>query len=318
MGKITIGIDEVGRGPLAGPLLVGACALDMEREYEGLADSKTLTAKQRAKRSTYIKQQALSIGFGWVNAPIIDKVGMTTALKLGALRAINELPQDICDEANQIVIDGNIAMLDDPRVITLVKADAKVQAVSAASIVAKVARDNYMDQVAKIFPDYGFDKHKGYGTKAHVEAIAKYGPVAGLHRLSFAPVRKALGEVIEKPDLVSHTDGRIAEDAATNYLYEHGYTIVDRNWKTKYCEIDIVAIKGKTLYLVEVKYRENDKYGNGVEAITDKKLNQMKFAAKIYWHNTHWRAKGYSPMLMVVAMHNRPPEVEDIIKLTVD
>lgn len=304
----------MGRGPWAGPLVVSAVALDMSRTYEGLDDSKKLTAKKRDRLAIYTKQNALGIGIGWVDPRQLDKLGMTASLKLAACRAYAQLPVAVRQSAEQIVIDGNIAMLDDPRVLVLVKADAKVQAVSAASIVAKVARDTYMAQLDKLFLGYGFAKHVGYGTKAHSKALAKLGVIPGVHRASFAPIRKLLGEMPDiKGDKVSATDGRKAEAVAADYLVERGYRVIDRNWKTKLCEIDIVATKGDWLYFVEVKYREDDRHGDGVSAITPKKLDQMKFAAKVYLHDNPRIADKYNPQLMAVSLHGRPAVVDDVI-----
>lgn len=313
--NITIGIDEVGRGPWAGPLLVSAVALDMNRSYDGLADSKKLTKKRRQSESVYIKQCALGIGLGWVNANELDRLGMTKALKLGARRAYEQIDQSIRAIARRIVIDGNINMLDDDRATVLVKADAKVQAVSAASIVAKVARDNYMLRLGQLYPGYGFERHSGYGTKAHLEALYKYGAIPGIHRLSFAPIKKLLG-VDDSHDMsnVSPTAiGRVAESVATDYLLAHGYRIVSRNWRTKLCEIDIVASKGRELLFVEVKYRKQADHGDGLAAMTDIKRRQVRFAAQIFLHDNPKFAKSMSPRIMVVSLHGDPPVVDGVI-----
>lgn len=316
---LTIGVDEVGRGPWAGPLVVSAVALDMSHQYDGLNDSKKLTKKRRDIEAVYIKQVAAGIGIGWVDAPELDRLGMTASLKLAARRAYQQLPDSVKRSANQIVIDGNIAMLDDPRVLVMVKADAKVQAVEAASIVAKVARDNYMKQLAKIFPDYSFASHVGYGTKAHMEALNKYGVIPGVHRASFAPIKKKLGEIVSdvKPNRVAKTPGRIAEQAAADYLVAQGYEIIDRNWRTKFCEIDIVARRDNKIYFVEVKYRDNDQHGDGLSAITPTKLKQMKFAAELYMQRLSSSIKSqYDFQLMAVSLHGEPPTVDGLIKIT--
>lgn len=316
---LTIGIDEVGRGPWAGPLVVSAVALDMSRQYDGLNDSKKLTKRRRDIESVYIKQVAAGIGIGWVDAPELDRLGMTASLKLAARRAYWQLPNDIKSSADQIVIDGNIKMIDDPRVLVMVKADAKVQAVEAASIVAKVARDSYMEQIARIFPDYGFESHVGYGTKKHMEALAKCGAINGVHRASFTPIRNLLGEAVsdDKPDRVSATTGRISERVAADYLSKHGYEVVDQNWKTKFCEIDIIVRKDDRLYFVEVKYRDNDIHGDGLAAITPAKLKQMKFAAELYISklDKSTRAK-YNYQLMAVSLHGESPVVDNVVKIT--
>ena len=311
--NITIGIDEVGRGPWAGPLLVSAVALDMNQCYEGLADSKKLTKRRREVMALYVQERALGIGLGWVDVVELDRLGMTDGLKLGAKRAYSQLPSDVTNRAERIVIDGNIKMLDDPRAVVMVKADAQVQAVSAASIVAKVARDSYMTQLEKTFPGYGFAKHAGYGTRQHVEALTKLGVISGIHRSSFAPIKKLLGEAVDADNRINRTAGRIAESVAAEHLVNLGYQIVAHNWRTKLCEIDIIAHKDKDLCFVEVKYRHNDSCGDGLDAITPRKLQQMRFAAEVYMHSCGKSIKDCNPRLMVVALSGRPPVIDELI-----
>lgn len=174
-----IGIDEVGRGAWAGPLLV--CAARLRIDIEGLNDSKLLSAKRREILNVEILQKA-DIGYGWVLSSEIDEFGLARALKLAARRAII----DISPMANeQIIIDGSINLLPDlPQVETIIKADMTITAVMAASIVAKVARDAYMHDLAEQYPDYGFENHVGYGTAMHADAIKKYG-LCLQHRHSF-------------------------------------------------------------------------------------------------------------------------------------
>ena len=315
--NITIGIDEVGRGPWAGPLLVSAVALDMNQCYEGLADSKKLTKRRREVMAPYVQERALGIGLGWVDVAELDRLGMTDGLKLGAKRAYNQLPSDVTNRAERIVIDGNIKMLDDPRAVVMVKADAQVQAVSAASIVAKVARDSYMAQLDRLFPEYGFAKNAGYGVKQHSQALAQYGIVAGVHRTSFAPIKKLLGELDDKGTTgkIEQTAGRIAEGAAADYLISRGYRVIARNWRTKLCETDIIALKDSAICFVEVKYRQNSSHGDGLAAITNRKLEQMRFAAEMYM-NYHGRQFGdCNPRLMAMALSGQPPRVDEVVEI---
>lgn len=322
---IVIGIDEVGRGPLAGPLVVAAVALDMNREYNDYIDSKKLSKIHREMLAVNVKQSALGIGMGWIDAPTIDKLGMTDSLKKAAKMAYDQLPADIRERAECIVIDGNIEMLDDPRAITLVKADAKVQAVSAASIVAKVARDHYMYQLDDLFPSYGFLNHVGYGTVNHMNILEKLGPIKGIHRASFAPVRRLIesGDEAEAKTQskakIDNTIGRIAEGVAADYLTRQGYKIVARNWRNKFCEIDIIAQKDGATYFVEVKYRKNNRHGDGIAAITPKKLEQMKFAAQIYIVDTITDSKeiwNFPYEFMAISLHGRPPVVDNVVAIT--
>jgi ribonuclease HII len=182
MDKIIIGIDEVGRGPWAGPLVVGAVILGAD--IKGLTDSKALTGPVRRRLATEIRNNALMCNTGWVWPDEIDDLGLTAATRLAIERALEGVT--IYD---QIIIDGSVNYLPgNKKVSTLVKADCIVPAVSAASIVAKVVRDEYMAEQAQKYPQYGFDKHVGYGTARHIKAIAEYG-LTLLHRRSYKPIK---------------------------------------------------------------------------------------------------------------------------------
>jgi ribonuclease HII len=179
--NLIVGIDEVGRGCLAGPLVVGAVVL--EKRIRGLKDSKLLTREQREALDKRIRDRALCFGLGWVPAAEVDRLGLTKATQLAAEQALTH----VTCEYTEIIIDGNFNFLkDNPKSHTLIKADMTVPAVSAASIIAKVARDNYMIEIAKKFPQYQFEKHVGYGTKLHREMLALY-CVCELHRISWRP-----------------------------------------------------------------------------------------------------------------------------------
>lgn len=276
---MIVGIDEVGRGAWAGPLCIAAVGLGGV-EMPGLTDSKKLTKKKREYYSREIKTRAKLVGIGWVSATQIDRIGMSRSLKLAATIAFAQID---CEEVTQIIVDGTIMLLDDPRATTMKHADLLVPSVSAASIVAKVARDTYMEQVEQVFPGYGHNTHVGYGTKKHHEAIETLGTTP-LHRMSFAPMKSD-----RKPSLsVTRplSDGQKAEFEAVRYLQASGYQIIDQNWKTKWCEIDIIAHKANCVYFVEVKYRRKNIWGDGLVAITPKKLRQMTFAARM-WMASH-------------------------------
>ena len=257
---------------------MGACVL--REPIEGLNDSKKLTPKRREKLAAEIHEKAYC-GLGWVSAAELDKLGLSASLRKACREAVKAI-QAQKPEFNEIIIDGTINFLSDTAlgsyVAVLPKADALVPEVSAASIIAKVARDNYMIKLAERFPGYGFEKHVGYGTAAHKAALLELGPCEE-HRKSFRPIAELIGSEPQKTAAKNVTDGRSGEDAAANYLEKHGHKIIERNWKTKWCEIDIVSEKDNDLYFSEVKYR---RHGNGLDAITPTKQKQMRFAAEMY------------------------------------
>ncbi len=185
---MIVGIDEVGRGPWAGPLVVGAVVLG-DTDIEGLTDSKKLSAKRREQLAKEIYDNAAAVGLGWVHAHELDEIGMKASLVEATKRAVAQITVPY----HEIIIDGTVNFLEDTNkglyVTTMKKADLLVASVSAASIVAKVARDAYMAEQAAVYPKYGFESHVGYGTAKHSAAIDKFG-VTPLHRLSFAPLRK--------------------------------------------------------------------------------------------------------------------------------
>ena len=183
---MIIGIDEVGRGCWAGPLVAAAVGFKIAPEIIGLTDSKLLSAKARTRISAEIEKHTNMIGLGWVWPEEINNLGLTESVRLAMQRAFSKIK----NPPQKIIIDGNINYLSHtPNTEAIIKADGTIAAVSAASVVAKVARDTYMIQVAQQYPQYGFEKHVGYGTKLHVEALEQYG-ITPLHRLNYKPIQR--------------------------------------------------------------------------------------------------------------------------------
>ena len=183
-----VGVDEVGRGCLAGPLLAAAVEFDDNINIPGLRDSKKMTKLQREKAVPLIQKKAKQFGIGWVWSEEVDSIGLTKAVQLAMQRAIDQLVMT----GQKIIIDGNYNYLEHiPASSYLIKADDKIPAVAAASVLAKVARDNYMQDMSVKYPGYLFEKNVGYGTKHHVESLKKLG-VTPIHRKSYAPIKAVI------------------------------------------------------------------------------------------------------------------------------
>ena len=377
---MILGIDEVGRGPWAGPLVVGAVILG-GAEVEGLNDSKKLTKKRREALDEVIREQAAAWALGWVSAGELDDAGMSQALRLATRRVVKQI-QLQCKEKNlafdEIIIDGTVNFLADTAleryVTVMAKADGLIPSVSAASIIAKVARDQFMVEQDVAYPGYGFASNAGYGVAKHRVAIERLG-VTPLHRLSFAPLQKYTDSVkprslhqkksnalpnespvgypqkiirdprkvaqifseditpfdsvgtedvtqVDLPNTAPETEklattrqiGDRGEQAAADWLTADGHEIIARNWRTRYCEIDIVSMKDDVLWFTEVKYRKNDDFGGGLGAITPKKQQQMRFAAELFMAK-HPQYEGCDMRLLAVAVEGDPLTVREQVVL---
>ena len=374
---MILGIDEVGRGPWAGPLVVGAVILG-GAEIDGLDDSKKLTKKRREALDVEIREKAAAWALGWVSAQELDDIGMSEALRLATRRAVEQI-QAQCRQQNlafsEIIIDGKVNFLCgtalERYVTAMAKADGLVPSVSAASIVAKVARDQFMVEQAAVYPGYGFASNAGYGVAKHRVAIERLG-VTPLHRLSFAPLAKyavtpravpqkksgqlyvgpryfsdgaravelhqdaindsaeaALifsedtapgssvnpdGDTTQSKSITTRQIGDKGEQAAADWLTARGHEIVARNWRTRYCEIDIVSVKGEALYFTEVKYRKNDDFGDGLAAIAAKKQRQMRFAAELFLAGKP-KYSGMAAKLLAASVSGYPPAVQAVVEV---
>ena len=182
---IVAGVDEAGRGPLAGPVVVAAVVLNPDRPIDGLDDSKKLNEKRREELFPLITERSLAWSVVAIEPAVIDRINILQATLLGMQQAVGQL----LPPPSLALIDGNQAPQLDCTVRTIVQGDSLEPAISAASILAKVTRDRLMKKLHIDYPDYGFDRHKGYPTADHLARLARYGPCP-IHRRSFAPVRK--------------------------------------------------------------------------------------------------------------------------------
>lgn len=186
---LIAGVDEAGRGPLAGPVIAAAVILDPNKPIEGLADSKKLTERQREKLFSTIREHALAWAVARATPTEIDDINILQASLLAMKRAVEKLPI----QPQLALVDGNKCPKLTIPVRAIVRGDQTEPAISAASIVAKVLRDRYMLFLDKKYPQYGFAKHKGYPTAAHIEAIRSAG-VSRVHRVTFGPVAAFINE----------------------------------------------------------------------------------------------------------------------------
>lgn len=355
MASSILGIDEVGRGPWAGPLVVGtvilgAAFLDPENStlcdaYLALDDSKRLTPTRRTALSEIILTHAAATGLGWVTAAELDRYGLSASLKLATRRAVKPILATKT-HFDEIIIDGTVNFLQTTplrdRVTTLKRADHLVKEVAAASIIAKVARDQYMVNLAEQYPGYGFEKHVGYGTAQHRAALAALGPCPE-HRLSFRPLQAyAPNQPSKRPAATSSVDpktlcnfynvsdfpsgnhpattccnfyntttkGHTAESAVKSFLETQSHTLIAQNFRTKAYEIDLITTKSHQIYFTEVKYsRSHLREGSPLVRITPEKQQRMTFAATAFL-KTHPEFQSYAPQLAVAAVSGDNFQVE--------
>lgn len=190
-GLLICGVDEAGRGPLAGPVYAAAVVLNPGRPIRGLDDSKKLTAARREKLAVKIQTNALAFGIASASVEEIDRINILQATLLAMCRAVEKL----LITPDEVWVDGNQAPLLRYTTRAIIKGDAQVAAISAASILAKTARDRELVALAKAYPGYAFERHKGYATQLHLAKIRELGACPA-HRRSFAPVKHILGDLL--------------------------------------------------------------------------------------------------------------------------
>ncbi len=276
-GNLIAGIDEAGRGPLAGPVVAAAVIFSQDHDpIDDIKDSKKLTEKKREALYDKIVDQAKSVGIGLVDHATIDKINILQATYKAMRMAIGQtrLPIDF------LLVDGRPLKNSIIPQEAIVGGDRKCYSIAAASIIAKVYRDRLLKKYDKIFPQYNFAGHKGYGTKAHCAAIEKFG-ASPIHRKSFKRVKGY------EPNLLTiknnRTIGAIGENQAAYYLFKKGYEIVERNYHfSAYGEIDIIAAIDNTLVFVEVKTNRHNYFGLPEERVDERKQEQLFTIAEAY------------------------------------
>ena len=263
------GVDEVGRGPLAGPVVAAAVILPKDCRIEGVDDSKKLSTKKRESLYEEILEKAVSYGIGVVSWERIDEINILQAnyeAMREAIAQLNPAPRFILADA------VTIPEISIPQQ-GIIKGDAKSLSIGAASIVAKVYRDRLMETYGELYPEYGFASNKGYGSAEHIAGIKVHG-ICPIHRRSFVK------NFLTPKD--NQTKGAFGEELAVKQMLRMGYEILDRNYRIQGGEIDIIAKKDTYIVFTEVKYRAGRKKGQPCEAVDKRKQEHIIRTAQAY------------------------------------
>jgi len=272
--KLVCGVDEAGRGPLAGDVYAAAVILPEKYELPLLNDSKQLTAKRREKLFEDIKEQAVAYCIATASVEEIEQLNIRGAALLAMRRAIEGLNPS----AAFALIDGNTTEGIPIPARAIVGGDSTEPSISAASILAKVARDRYMLELAEKYPEYGFERHKGYGTKLHYERLAEFG-ASPVHRKSFL---KSSGGKWEVKKTTAQETGDWGEQIGCDVLVSKGFEVIARNWHSRYGEIDIIAKNDIYIVFAEVKTRKNANHGTAAEFVDESKQEKLRATAELY------------------------------------
>lgn len=274
--KYICGIDEAGRGPLAGPVVAAAVVLPKNCEILYLNDSKKLSPAKREQLYDEIMEKAVSVGVGMASPARIDEINILQATYEAMREAVTALSVKPDILLNDAVTIPEILVPQVP----IIKGDAKSISIAAASVIAKVTRDRLMIQYDDIIPGYGFARNKGYGSRDHIEALAKLGATP-IHRKTFIK-NFEIGKTCDSADRNNRKTGNDYEKAVGYYLEQKGYEILKYNYCCRFGEIDIVAKDGEYIVFCEVKYRANDRAGKPLEAVDRKKQKTIYACAMCF------------------------------------
>ena len=273
---IIAGVDEAGRGPLAGPVVAAAVILPNYYDLKGLDDSKKVTPKKRSQLFVEIQHQATAIGVGVVAAAEIDKTNILQATQQAMKMALGRLKP----RPDLAVIDGYGLPTQIIPNKGVIKGDQSVDVIKAASIIAKVTRDKMMEQYDIIFPVYGFKKHKGYGTREHMDKL-RLNKACAIHRKSFKPVAAAMPTLswLQKEGKIEQW----GEQVAAVYLIDRGYEILFMNvYCSPYGKIDIIAEKDGVIILILVNTYSKKQLGTTSQNIDQNKLKKLEATINKY------------------------------------
>ena len=276
--SVICGIDEAGRGPLAGPVVAAALILPFKKCPDGIRDSKTLTAQQRERAYDALQECAEGIGVGVEDVESVDEINILRASHAAMRTAVAALPV-VPDVA---LIDGlKVQPFPIPQ-IPLVKGDGRSASVAAASIIAKVTRDRIMCEYDQLYPQYGFAHHKGYSTPEHFAALRDHGPCP-IHRRSFAPIMELLFQPVLDLEIgIRKETGLSGETVACAHMLGMGWEVLATRYTCRGGELDVVAKENGTLVFAEVKTRKGARFGTPAESVNQRKRKRMLSAAESY------------------------------------
>ncbi len=294
---VVCGVDEAGRGPLAGPVVAAAVVLkkDAKKIVPEVYDSKKFSEKKRNIIYDKVLIAAQDFGVGIVSAEVIDKINILNATLLAMKKAVEKLKI----KPSLVLVDGNKIPQLLFKTKCIVKGDQKSASIAAASIIAKVKRDKIMIQLDEKYKHYFFKNNKGYGTKKHYESILKFG-ITKEHRKSF------LKKIEDKKFKIQNITGQLGEKICYKHLNDMGYKVICKNYRCLYGEIDLIAIKEQNIYFIEVKLRQIGCGYSPAEAVDLKK--QKKIVKSAIYFNLKHPNKLQSSFVVMEVLRNKTGE----------
>lgn len=302
--SMIAGVDEAGRGPLAGPVVAAACILPEGETFYGLNDSKKLTERRREALYSEIRRRAVAWAVAMVSNHEIDRINILEATKEAMRQALRSLPT-----GPDIAVTDAVALkgLDDYPVLVEKRGDARINAVAAASVLAKVTRDHMMMSWNAVYPVYGFSSHKGYGTREHMDAIRVHGP-SPIHRMSF------LGNILNDPRKAYFDRGVHIEHSVADDLIARGHTILEHRYAVQQIgEIDFITSLKDTIYVIECKGRgpSSLSFGGVDETLVTGQTERIRSVA-LQWLEEQDQMEAQVEMLFAAVDTGRSGEIINI------
>ena len=305
--EIIAGVDEVGRGPLAGPVIAAAVILPEEHSLIGLKDSKKLTKKRREELYPLIIEQAMAVGIGSVDVKTIDKINIREATFL----AMNKAIENLSHQPDKLLVDGYPLKNQKIPNEGIIKGDDKIDSIKAASIIAKVTRDRLMVDYSRIFPEYGFESNSGYGTKVHLEALNEY-KATPIHRRSFSPVKNSMPSMKWLSD--NNRISWMCQKLVALYLNDNGYKICELNRKISNSNrIDIIANYNQFRVYLKIFQMQNEE--NSSDKIEE---NKIKKSIQLINQEDEYFDQYRVDYIYIKLKKNKSPEIKHLEGIQLD